>query len=291
MIAGTFGRLKACAAAAVLAAGVFVPAGTAQAAGDDRPPVLEITVDAQGFTFPGPNPRPAGPVTLKVSTPDQEGRFLGLGQLRNGIGLQEAMGLFWNSQSPDPAVAIPALRRLYRDVEFFGGAGVFPATSPLSVTLNLRPGTYYGMEGATIRELQVTRPYHHVRKPRVDGVIRMVRYGDKTRFVLPARMKAKGSYLVVNQTDQPQEAVFVQVPEGTTTADVQAFLDAERNGQNPPPLLGTQVGGLMAISPGHSAVLEFDFPAATYSMLSFYRNPDTAVKRAYEGMHRVTRLG
>ncbi|WP_433336417.1 hypothetical protein [Spirillospora sp. CA-294931] len=254
------------------------------------PPVLPITLTPEGYSFPGPNPRPAGLVTLKVDTPDTAGRFMGLGATRNGITFEQAMKLFWESTSPDPNVAKPALVALYRDVEFFGGTGVFRDTSPLSVTLNLQPDTYYGIEGEHVQQLKVTEPYQHARPPRVDGVIRMVKRGGRSRFITPPVMKARGSYLVVNESAQPQEAVFCGVAPTTTDRTVQDYFDAVHNGQNPPNPLLTQVGGLMAMSPGRKAILQFDFPKGRYSVLSFYRNPETARKIAEEGMHRVIEL-
>ncbi|MCP2341097.1 hypothetical protein [Actinomadura rupiterrae] len=278
--------------AAALAWTAAAPAGARPARAEPLPaaPVLPITVTSAGFEFPGPNPRPAGPVTLRVTTPDAWGHFLGTGSIREGVPLQQAMTEFAQSQSPDKAVAIPALRALYRDVEFFGGAGVFPATSPVSVTVNLRPGTYYGIEGANMRRLDVGQTWLRARPPRVDGLIRMVQRGPDTRFALPSRLKARGSYLVVNQTSQPQEAVFVGLDPATTDADIQRYYDDLAAGKNPQNPLLHQVGGLMAISPGYRAVLNFDYPPGRYAVLSFYRDPDTAVKRAAEGMHRVVEL-
>ncbi|MBA9005505.1 MULTISPECIES: hypothetical protein [Thermomonospora] len=289
-------RRSALGAALLGGAAVLAPAaaglGRAEAGtrGLPHPPVLPITLAPEGFEFPGPNPRPAGMVTLKVDTPDPAGRFMGLGATRNGITFEQAMWLFWQSMSEDPAVAIPALQALYRDVEFFGGAGVFPATSPLSVTIDLPPDTYYGIEGEHFRQLQVTGPRRHTRIPRIDGVIRMVERDGRSRFITPRVMRARGTYLVVNQSAQPQEAVFCGVAPTTTERTVQDYFDAVAAGQNPPNPLLTQVGGLMAMSPGRKAILSFDFPPGRYSVLSFYRNPNTARKIAEEGMHRVVEL-
>lgn len=289
----------AVAGAAALAWAAVVPGATAARA-EPLPtaplpalpaaPVLPITVTSAGFDFPGPNPRPAGPVTLRVTTPDSWGHFLGTGSIREGVPLDQAMTEFAQSQSPDKDVAIPALHALYRDVEFFGGAGVFPATSPVSVTIGLRPGTYYGIEGANMRRLDVGPTWLRARPPRVDGLIRMVQHGSDTRFALPPVLKAHGSYQVVNETSQPQEAVFVGIDPATTDADIQRYYDDLAAGKNPQNPLLHQVGGLMAISPGHRAVLGFDYPPGRYAVLSFYRDPDTAVKRAAEGMHRVVEL-
>lgn len=256
-----------------------------------HPPVLPITLTPEGFEIPGPNPRPAGPVTFKVDTPDPAGRFMGLGATRNGITFEQAMWLFWQSMSDDPAVAVPALQALYRDVEFFGGAGVFPSTAPLSVTIDLPPDTYYAIEGEHFRQLQVTGPRRRARLPKIDGVIRMVVKRDgRSAFITPRIMRARGTYLVVNQSAQPQEAVFCGVAPTTTERTVQDYFDAVAAGEDPPNPLLTQVGGLMAISPGRTAILSFDFPPGRYSVLSFYRNPHTARKIAEEGMHRVVEL-
>ncbi|OLT37072.1 hypothetical protein BJF79_30240 [Actinomadura sp. CNU-125] len=255
----------------------------------DPPPVLDIELTDEGFAFPAPNPRPAGLVTIRATTPVPAGHFMGLGAARNGISLEEGMRLFWMSQSPDPEVAIPALRALYRDVEFFGGTGVFPGTDPIAATVHLPADTYYGIDGPIVETLNVSDEYRPAMPPRVHGAVRMVEHGDRTRFRAPRKMRAKGSYLVVNHTSQPQECVFVGVAPGTTDRDIQDYYDAPE-GEKPPYPLQTQVGGLMAMSTGHMAVLHYDFPPGLYAILSFYRNPDTAVKRAEEGMHQVVEL-
>src|SRR4051812_42864298 len=74
------------------------------------PPKLSITMTPDGFTIPGPNPRPGGYITFEVSTAVSGGQWLALMRPQPGVGFQQVMTEFIDAASPDPAVAMPALR-------------------------------------------------------------------------------------------------------------------------------------------------------------------------------------
>ncbi|MFB9235142.1 hypothetical protein ACFFWC_06265 [Plantactinospora siamensis] len=166
------------------------------------------------------------------------------------------------------------------------------------MTIPLTPGDYYAkseLEAMSpppdtvshVQKLTVAGPWAPARPLRFDGVIAMVERNGHLEYDMPKRLKGKGTYLFLNLTHQPNEAVFGQVVPGTTDADVSAYFAALRSGQMPKPTFVSRVGGLMAMSPNHWAELTIDFPPGLYSVQSFYRNPDTGVGRVYEGFHRV----
>ncbi|MDG4820746.1 hypothetical protein O7635_02630 [Asanoa sp. WMMD1127] len=267
-----------------------------------RPPVLPIEIGADGFAIPGPDPRRTGVVSFRIGTPDPAGYYWGIGRARDGITYERVQELERLSSSPDPAVSVPALRALYAAVEYCGGAGTFGGQAPITATMLLEPGDYQATARTAaispdpnaqvfLDSLRVARRPDIALPPRVDAVIRMVEdSAGRTTYALPERLPAHGTYLFVNETSQPHEAVFGGVGPTTTDEDVAAYFAAVRAGQRPPPVFLSRVGGLMAISPGRWLALTVDFTPGRYSVQSFYRNPDTGVGRAYEGMHRVVDL-
>jgi hypothetical protein len=137
--------------AAIVAVGVAVPAHPASAEpagaggaahGIRTAPVLSFDLTTAGFVLPGPNPRPAGPVTFRATTQDARGHFWSTFKLLNDTDLLQALEWFDLAHSPDKAVALRALRDLYTNVQFTGGIAVYPS-SPIGLTVNLTPGLYY----------------------------------------------------------------------------------------------------------------------------------------------------
>lgn len=262
--------------------------------------LLDIEMTSDGFAVPGANPRPAGPVTLRVSTPDPQGHVLALIRLRDGVPLSRFVELA--NQVPfgaDPEQAAAALRSGADDVEYFGGAAV-SAGRVVTVTMNLPEGTYYFTDGADlgrpdfqerIRELRVAGPSGGEPVGPVEQVILHEDGGGDTRFSLSSTT-LDGPILVANMTEYLHEAVLVQLVPGTTPEDLEGYLDALLNGRtvdNNPTTSGPV--GLAPISPGHRAVVEFEgLPAGPYVLLSFVRDYDTGVPRAFEGLYRMVEI-
>lgn len=285
-----------------MAAGQPAGAVAGQPAGSSPvqpPPVLPITLTMNGFSVPGPNPRPAGPVTFQFSAvPGPTGHWWTADTLNSGVTLAKATQDLDESYSSDPAVALPALRAFYSDLTFYGGVSV-DAGSHLSLTETLDPGTYYltdetATTGTTPpstlgqAQLTVTAPYQPARVPPPDGSISATLSGGHQIIAAPAELPAAGRILLSDHTAQPQEFIVVQVQPGTTDQQIQAYFNAEQGGQPlpPDPFLAT-AGGMLAISPGRSAELGIAFQPGRYAVLSFVRDAQTGVEEALEGMHRV----
>lgn len=289
----------ALAAAMPLAVPVAPAAGAVAAAGPSRLVPVEVTGD--GFCAPGPNTRPPGPLTFRVSTPDAAGHWWALMRLRGTATMDQVRQEFADSYSPDPAVSLPALRAIYRDVDFRGGASVTP-DAPVSVTSVFEPGTYYmsdtALEGATdgcgtglthLQRFRVAgpmRPVRSVRRPRHRTVIEArTTAGGGQRFVMPRSWPSRASVVVRNRAEQPHEVIIVAVAPGTVDADVTRYFDALQNGDaGVPNPFGATIGGMLAISPGRVASFRIGLRPGRYCVLSFVRNPQTGVKSAFEGM-------
>ncbi|MFC4587961.1 hypothetical protein [Sphaerisporangium corydalis] len=300
MIPSLRGSLRTAAGlAALLLAAVPATAAGADAAATTMaaahvthaPPVLNITITPQGFTVPGPNPRPSGLTTFRVETAETTGMWLALIRPKADATWEQVVKSFDDLASPDAQVRLQGLRDQYRYTDFAGGVSVF-AGRPVTFTEKLDPGRYYlvgtSMQGgAHLETLDVTDERAPAVPPRIDGIIYVTEVAGRPRLILPPRLPATGTFLVRNDSSLPQEFIFVRVPSDATYQTVQAYFDAVRgNTALPPnPLLET-TAGMLAISPGRTALIHADFTPGRYSILSFLMEPENGIKQAYLGLHR-----
>ncbi|MDH2427232.1 hypothetical protein [Sphaerisporangium sp. TRM90804] len=138
---------RAAAAALLLLASFLVSALGAAPASAGRvplaaPPVLNVHVSPAGFVIPGANPRPRGPVTFRVTAEGAHGYWWTVYKLKNGATLTQFVDWITKSASPDMSVALPALRSLYDNVEYSGGAKVYPGNT-VELTQTLTQGDYF----------------------------------------------------------------------------------------------------------------------------------------------------
>lgn len=271
-----------------------------------HPPVLTVTLnDSTPFTIPGPDPLPAGPVAFHVVSADGTDHWFSGITLAPGVTSQQAVQEIEDSYSPDPAVALPALRAVYQDVIFVGGLSVIPSDTRSWFREELTPGTYYMSDSPADSEnsadqrtvaLNVAAPSASSDPgplPRFDAVLSVRESGANASFVAPSRMPADGTFLAVNGANsQPYEFLLRQLKPGTTDADLRTYFDAVRAGQTPAsdPFLTSYQEGLLPISPGHEAVFHASFTPGVYALLSYVRDPATGVQRAYEGTFKIVTL-
>jgi hypothetical protein len=259
-------------------------------------PELSMTLSNTGFEVPGPNPRPAGLVRFNASTADASGHLVTIFSTQPGVTLETAITEFLTSNAPDPAVALPALRDLFRDVIFHGGVKVTQGV-PVGFTVFLDPGTYYvvelpigwvpGRPPYVLRTLEVTAPIQWTRPPRIDRFVTVVPNGStEERFVAPSQMDGDVDVLVTNLSPDPHELIVDAVVPGTTNDDLHGFFVAPASHPNP---LVRSMAGLLNLSPGRWAILHLDLAPGEYALLSFIRDPDSGQAGVAEGMaQRVT---
>ncbi|MET8005449.1 hypothetical protein [Nonomuraea glycinis] len=283
-------------------------AGSGPAAGQrlPLPPVLDVHVTQEGFTVPGPNPRPGGPVTFRVTAEGAAGYWWTAYKLRGDTTLPQFVEWMEQSASPDPAVALPALRSLYDNVDYSGGAKIHPGDT-VELTQTLTPGIYYfgsqvawgeqarsagaAADPSPFGWLEVTDEVAPARSPSIDGVVYMGRIRNRNVIVAPASAPADGRLLVRNDTDQPQEVMFLELAPGATDRDIQEYFDAELEGRPLPPRpFYDSVGGMLALSPGKQLVLMTGLPPGRYGIFSWLRVPETGIDSAALGMHKVITL-
>ncbi|MFB7361235.1 hypothetical protein [Streptomyces hydrogenans] len=312
VIRRTARRLGAVAVAAVLLGGATsaqaVPAtagtaatGTTAVTGTvTTPAVLDLALTHTGLTLPVTGHRP-GWLTFRATTADTSGHYLSILKLAPGVTVNDVNTLMGQVTSADPAISVPAVQRLYRDVEFNGGISV-QAGKPVSVSVNLESGTYHVVESSAswtsgrppyyAQTLEISGDRLTVRPPAHDAVLLAATLGGKPAFIAPSEVDHDPAYLVANLTASPQEAIFRPVAPGTTDAAIQAYYDAEKAGAPLPSPFTGRAGGMLPISPGKIAVVRFENSApGEYAVSSFTRDPQTAERNAYNGMHRVIDQG
>jgi hypothetical protein len=317
--------------AAVLLACALVSGGTTAAAGvrtkPGPPPVLPVHVRPEGFTIPGPNPRPGGPVTFRVTAEGAHGYWWNAYKLLNGATIEQFVEWLEKRSNPDPAVSLPAMQALYTNVEWAGGAKVYP-NRPLELTQTLTPGTYYfgslaipgpqggpepadpmdraaamlartggeataveGEEPSVFGYLDVTDEYRPARQPQVDGTILMFEAQGRDVMIVPRDLPARGRLLVLNRTLQPQETVFMDLAPGATDRAIAAYFKAEREGAPLPPRpFYDSIGGMLSISPNKQIIMGYELPSGRYGIFSWLRDAYTGVDSAANGMHAVVTL-
>ena len=283
------------------------------------PSTMSVNLTTAGFTIPGPNPRQAGPVTFRVSTPDKVGHYLYSAQLRGSTTVEDVSQWSQAINGSNMAAHLKAVHLLYKNVDYTGGVVVYPAT-PATFTIDLKPGLYYFYDtpaytdsddaaihlpagsGQVQAMAAFSGPSHlnalqvvasggqpaAVKSPHVDGVIQLVMQNGQPRFQIPASLPRDGTFLVRSDINQQAQGIFRKVPAGYTNSELQAYFRATMAGETGlPNPLSSSPGGLTNISPGNSIIVHLDFPAATYAVLSFLEDPSNGVHRAYEGLHQI----
>jgi hypothetical protein len=178
---------------------------------------------------------------------------------------------------------IKALKRFVRNVEFFGG---FEAGGSGTVVLP-RAGEYTVFSPFASRDLAHFRAdaLKRSRTPDADGKI-VGRTGPK--WGGSNHLPAKGTFKFKNaDRTVPHFVLLQQVPEGTTTDQVLAFLQTE---QGPPPFLeGSLETG--SISPGRSMTVNYDLPPGQYVIICFFPDPNMGgMPHALMGMLKMIHL-
>ncbi len=254
--------------------------------------VVEVVGSPSGFTSPAS--RRAGITTFRVSTTDPAGIRLGLFRLKPGVRLDRYLGHLRTALTGDRAEAIAAGRNVAREATLLGGAMAVPG-QPATLTQVLSPGRYHLIDyediesgRLTVRPLTVTEGIDHDVPDRPDALVRMIETPDGPRYDAPRTLRSTDSLLVSNLSGQIDEAVFMPVRTGTTSADVQAFFDARDAGEWPPdsPFVGAP-RGMPVLSSGRSAVLRPGLPPGEYAVVSWVMDLESGAGRGAQGMHTL----
>jgi hypothetical protein len=284
-----YDRLPLAVAVLSLAAGVAAAQATAAGSGRSGASTVSITGTGSKLVVTGPVQWRPGAVRIEAVSHGGEQEFT---LLRFHPGYSYARFLADGARaSGKGAAAAAAMRRVFADTEFLGGANVFPGT-PASFTVTVRPGTYYlgAMTGRpSFRRITVAgAPAGPA--PSTAATVTAYDFGFRTSA---ATLPAHGTITIRNTGKQIHRLLFEPVKAGTTRAQLGAYLRTTGGRPyGPPPSFarrGPQVGTAM-ISPGQTVELSYSLPAGRYALLCFQPDSDTGKPQALEGMYGVTTL-
>jgi hypothetical protein len=175
---------------------------------------------------------------------------------------------------------------------FYGLADVMPGF-PLTVTDDLRPGTYYLFDLTTppdpvvdpqVATLRVGGGWGADDHQRADVRVRMT--GD--RFLAPRVWPRAGTWSLTDADDTVHFMQLQPVDPGTTDRQVQRALEASGGfsvgdlADPSRPLVGSEV-----LSPGIRHTVDYDLPAGRYVLLCFIADESDGMTHAVMGMHKV----
>jgi hypothetical protein len=264
----------------------------------ESPCLVRVKMAQQGFMLP--NSIHAGLITFRVSTTDPQGHTLQGFRLRGGTSLSEALSEFKMAVSQNPSTAAKGIGELNDDITAVGGAAVDPVT-PVWATLPLSAGKYYFFDFATLFVPGAHVVFHtlwvhgnfEADPPAHQGTIVQEETKAGPRFAAPSWFNTDNTLLVVNRAPEIHEAAFQRVKPGVDNQDITNFFNAIAQGKTPNFVPFAEQGsrGMAALSPGRRAWLHMDPPAGKYVLACFVPDEKTGIPHAFEGMHRIIRLG
>lgn len=291
-----------CIASALTLVGA-VPGAAAGAAATHRggtsPMTIEVIAgpDGAGFTLSA-DTAPAGRIKFNVDSANENSADVLMFKPSKGNTPEDVFADFRTVYSGEFARGV---RALDEDAEFYGLAGVVRG-HPASVIQDLRPGTYYlfadfaplraggSPEYATLR----VKPANGHETRGGDGRIVTgrgvpVSMTQDGRFTAPRYLPAHGTISVRNASHELHEMNLFPVKTGTTSRQVQAWLDAGAADESNPFIDGPSVG-LVMISGGRHVQLSYDLPAGTYLMFCEVPDEVAGTPHVFMGMWKVVTL-
>lgn len=311
LVAGGGGALVAATSAVATAGPSSAPAADAAAArGGGRGTTVTVRLTDAGFTMP--RRIPAGVVTFRITSPETTYHALQGFTLRNGGTLTDIIEALRGGVNDDREAAAAGHRVLLEKATLIGGA-VGVEQRVITVTTVLEAGTYHfldvndyfleGLANPRVQTVQVVGRRGRIRLPAFDDTILAVphemedmhefdhqTFGFESPRVLPRR----GSFLMINASDEIHDIVWRHAKPGTTDEYLFNYYKAVREGTplpGPSPWLEPNTHGLQGVSPGRWAVvgIGFDEPG-DYALVCYVPSDETGVPHTLEGMHLMTHL-
>ena len=280
-----FKKSMALSAAAVTAVslGTVALAGTAPAGASARAGIPTVTVHVGGGKIgfvSGNSTLHAGRIHFRVIT-GSGGHILQALRLHHGYTLQEAGQDFGKAFGGDTN----AIARVDDNVTFRGGAQARP-DKPGSFYITLRRGHYYfidqnsnAIKAFTVVGDVTPRP-GVAHQSRIDAFS----YGFDS---MPLTIPAQGTVYFYNHADQPHFLEMQRVKDGTTAAQVRAFV--KHPAGNPP--WGLKAGtGAGVLSPNFGEMMDYNLPAGEYLLACFWPDRFTGMPHFFMGMWKLIHL-
>ena len=253
------------------------PAGARAVAGI---PTVTVHVGSGKIGLIGGNTLHAGKIAFRVIT-GSGNHILQIARLRHGYTLQQAGQDFPKAFRGN----LDAIARVDDNIGFRGGAQARP-DKPGWFVVTLRKGTFYFLDQNSNAVRKVTVVGDVPQRPGVphQGSITAFTYGFTSA---PLTIPASGTVYFHNHADQPHFLEMQRVQDGTTDAQVRAFVNHPAG--NPPWALkaGTGAG---VLSPGTGEMLRYNLPAGEYLLACFWPDRFTGMPHFFMGMWKLIHL-
>ncbi len=187
---------------------------------------------------------------------------------------------------------VPAIKRVDRNVEFYGGMPVAKNSDPnavfkFGVDID-RAGTYYviNLDKQKFTTFQAKGAHQTRSLPAPTGKLGMT--GSAT-FAAPAADPHKGWMKTTNNATQPHFIDLGQVKKSTTNQDV---LDYLASPAGPPPFAKPGGGDVATevVGPGHTVIWKYATHKGRYMAACFYPDKHTGMPHFFMGMFALVNL-
>jgi hypothetical protein len=276
------------AACAVGLAAISSGAATASRATSPAP-VVSVTMSSHGPTISGPRTWHPGAARIAVRSQvaDQD---LVLLHFRPGYSYARFLADGARAQRHS-AAARAALRRIFVETIFDGGVDLWPGQSA-GFAVTVQPGTYYLGE-MTARPQFV--PIHVAGAPEAapTASAALVTATDSGYQTSRGALPEAGTITIRNRGARPHRLNLIPVKQGTTRAELGAYLrkTGPRDNAPPPPfaLNGPQLG-TANLSPHQQMQLTYRLPAGEYALIDLNQDMKSGRPETLEGMYAIVTL-
>lgn len=276
------------AACAVGLAAISSGAATASRATSPAP-VVSVTMSSHGPTISGPRTWHPGAARIAVRSQvaDQD---LVLLHFRPGYSYARFLADGARAQRHS-AAARAALRRIFVETIFDGGVDLWPGQSA-GFAVTVQPGTYYLGE-MTARPQFV--PIHVAGAPEAapTASAALVTATDSGYQTSRGALPEAGTITIRNLGARPHRLNLIPVKQGTTRAELGAYLrkTGPRDNAPPPPfaLNGPQLG-TANLSPHQQMQLTYRLPAGEYALIDLNQDMKSGRPETLEGMYAIVTL-
>jgi hypothetical protein len=272
-------------------AGVSVASPHASAAGPTTPTIQVTASGKHTFTVSGPTTFPAGQVELVLKSVKRE-HTADIVSLHQGYTFKDFRSDFKSFNKKEkqgkPKAAAKFIRRIIKNVNFFGGLdSVGGQTEKGTIDLD-NPGTYYLVNDTSTPKqastLTVSPPAANPPAAQSSATVTAL---TKRRFGGAKTLPAKGTITFKNKsTESPHFLVLQHVKKGTTKKQVLKGLQSSK----PPRFLRKGQGATDVVGEGRSQTLQYKLPKGQYVELCFFPDPKTGMPHAFMGMLRMVTL-
>ena len=269
-------------------AAVFAGVATASRAASPAP-VVAVTIGSRGPAVSGPTTwRPgAARIAVRSQVADQEVVLL---HFRAGYSYTRFLADGARAHRRGTA-ARAALRRLFAETIFDGGVDLWRGQSA-TFAVTVRTGTYY--LGELTRRPQLV-PIHVAGEPREGRTVpsATVTATDSGYRIDRSTLPKAGTITIRNRGARPHRLNLIPVEQGTTRAELGAYLRTTGARDNAPPpsfaLDGPELG-TADLSAHAQMQLTYRLPAGEYAVIDLNHDMTSGRPEALEGMYAIVTL-